>query len=131
MKYDIAFPPEPDGPLWDTKGDRWEKTVKGFWEPSDKLDNPYRQSLTWKGLLDIYGPLYDSPTAQASWDAIRPNSAYYAELFSATDERQQIAKGLFISGRFKTLTSVEGAIYQRGEVIVRHLREYGTANWEN
>lgn len=126
MKYDIDYPPEPDGPLWDAKGNRWEKTVKGYWEPSDKLDNPYRQSHTWEELLAARRPLYDAPPKETSWDGIQAGRAYYAEIFDPIDGYCPRASGLFLSADGQSLTSAYGRIYRRGEAVVRHLREYGT-----
>ena len=52
-----AIPPEPDGPVWDKDGERWERDTRlGGWD----LVAGYL-SRTWPILLTNYGPLTSTP----------------------------------------------------------------------
>jgi hypothetical protein len=54
MEYSTTFPKEPSGPVWDVKGDRYDKTEHGLWKSPG-----YSQLRTWEELLFEIGPLTD------------------------------------------------------------------------
>lgn len=59
-----ALPPEPDGPVWDKDGNKWEYK-RGFWEGPG--------IASWTVLLKVHGPLTNTepepawPTAALLW----------------------------------------------------------------
>ena len=48
------LPEEPAGPVWDKKGNKWERVDEHFWRAEGG-------SITWASLLEHYGPLSDVP----------------------------------------------------------------------
>lgn len=55
MKYTIDLPEEPDGPVWDGDGDRYDRRADGLWYP------PYGSNIgmTWRRLLAFSDGLTD------------------------------------------------------------------------
>lgn len=53
------LPEEPEGPVWDLYGEKWERRGHDDWLKDGALD--YVSSLSWSDLLDWYGPLTDKP----------------------------------------------------------------------
>ena len=48
------LPPEPQGPVWDKEGNKWERVNEHYWETD-------AAAHTWTTLLRYYGPLSDVP----------------------------------------------------------------------
>ena len=62
---EYKLPAEPDGPVWDTDGDKWEKIEKGKWGlVSFCIDR------SWERLLLDLGPLTDTPPLPKVGDEI-------------------------------------------------------------
>ena len=66
------LPAEPDGPVWDKDGYKWEKTEKGKWDSvSSFIDR------SWEHLLRDLGPLTDTPLLPKVGDEIDGEEAGY------------------------------------------------------
>lgn len=52
--YKLIPPPEPEGPIWDKDGDKWER-VGNMWAFSSTI------SRNWEKLLAGWGPVTDHP----------------------------------------------------------------------
>lgn len=57
MVYNLNVPEEPDGPLWDMDGHKFEKTRTGRW-----VGKHYGETFeySWFALLQQCGPLTDT-----------------------------------------------------------------------
>lgn len=74
MKYQLDIPKEPDGPVWDQPGHKFEKTNNGTWK-GKYYGETYEYS--WYSLLQTCGPLTDTPVARRQWESAIPGAYYW------------------------------------------------------
>ena len=55
MKYNLDIPKEPEGPVWDQDGDRYDRRGDGLWYPSYDPET----GLSWRQLLAFSDGLTD------------------------------------------------------------------------
>lgn len=86
MKYQINFPEEPEGPLWDQDGRKYVRTGPkntsapnecGLWElAAPKSEKPY---YTWAEVLAKVEYLQDNAQAIENWQNAKIGGLYWAE----------------------------------------------------
>lgn len=57
----FVFPPQPDGPVWDRKGRKWEKKGSWWYPDNGHIGCP------WSNVLAAYGPLTTTPPDKTTW----------------------------------------------------------------
>ena len=106
MRYQLALPPEPAGPLWDDGGMRYKKGPDGMWRDTDGY------ARSWPELLQYCSPLDDeSPTRQV-WGQAKPGAYYWAEGIDST--RNSRVRGIGFLNAQRLLTVPPVGIQQGG-----------------
>lgn len=78
MIYEVQYPPEPEGPVYEADGTKWV--------PSDNWENEWHRddetpcdALPWKEAVAAYGPFTDKAPKSSAWNDILPGGLYWIE----------------------------------------------------
>lgn len=78
MRYEVQYPEEPEGPVWEANGTKWVPS-KEWPEEWHRDDETSCDGLSWKEVVAAYGPFTDTPPVPKAWDDVRPGGLYWVE----------------------------------------------------
>lgn len=78
MIYEVHYPEEPEGPVYETDGTRWvpSDTWEGEWYRDYETSC---DGLSWKEAVAAYGPFTDAPPKSSAWNGVHPGCLYWTE----------------------------------------------------
>ena len=82
MKYQINFPEEPEGPLWDEHGSKCIKEAPGSWKRTYP-DSAAVLYYSWERLLFATKYLIDNTPNREAWNQAHPGAYYWINGFDS------------------------------------------------
>lgn len=82
MKYQINFPEEPEGPLWDEHGSKCIKEAPGSWKRTYP-DSSAVLYYSWERLLFATKYLIDNTPNREAWNPAHPGAYYWINGFDS------------------------------------------------
>lgn len=78
MLYEVHYPEEPEGPVWEADGTKWVPSEE--WpEEWHRDDETPCDALSWKEVVAAYGPFTDTPPAPKAWNGVHKGALYWVE----------------------------------------------------
>lgn len=78
MLYEVHYPEEPEGPVWEADGTKWVPSEE--WpEEWHRDDETPCDALSWKEVVAAYGPFTDTPPASKAWNDVHKGALYWVE----------------------------------------------------
>ena len=78
MLYEVHYPEEPEGPVYEADGTKWVPSEEwpGEWHRDDETPC---DGLSWKEVVAAYGPFTDTPPIPKAWNDVHPGGFYWIE----------------------------------------------------
>ena len=78
MRYEVHYPEEPEGPVYEANGTKWVPSEEwpGEWHRDDETSC---DGLSWKEVVAAYGPFTDTPPAPNYWNDVHNGGLYQIE----------------------------------------------------
>lgn len=78
MRYEVNYPEEPEGPVYEANGTKWVPSEEWQGEWRRDYDTPCN-AIPWKEVVAAYGPFTDKPPVPKAWDDVNPGGFYWIE----------------------------------------------------
>jgi hypothetical protein len=81
MRYEVHYPEEPEGPVWEANGTKWVPSEEWHRDNETSCDG-----LSWKEAVAAYGPFTGTPPTPKAWNDVHKGGLYWVEAFRQGDE---------------------------------------------
>lgn len=78
MRYEVHYPEEPEGPVYENNGAKWVPSDRweGEWHRDDETPC---DALPWHEAVAAHGPFTDTPPTPKAWNDVYPGGFYWIE----------------------------------------------------
>ena len=85
MRYEVHYPEEPEGPVYEANGTKWVPSGEWQGEWRRDYDTPCN-AILWKEVVAAYGPFTDTPPTPKVWNDVHKGGLYWVEALRQGDE---------------------------------------------